>query len=184
MRGRAFLSTRELVAFGAGGLTTLALVSLGPLHARVVPSASMAPTLMPGDRLAILDAQPPTPARGEIVVFRAPFKALPGAAPAPKGPFSEEPLYIKRVVGLPGDTVAVIPGRGVRVNGHLLAEPYVQAHARYAWGPAAIPSGRVFVLGDNRNDSFDSHHWGLLPVARIVGRPAALFWPPRRSRLF
>jgi signal peptidase I len=174
------------VAFGAGGLTSLALVSLGPLHARLVPSSSMAPTLQPGDRLAVLTTGPARKlTRGEIVVFKAPFRALPGGGERPAWwELAEAPLFVKRIVGLPGDTVAVVPAHGVLVNGVRLAEPYVAEHARYAWGPERIPAGRVCVLGDNRNDSFDSHHWGLLPIDAIVGRPAAVFWPPARTRMF
>ncbi|MEB3328387.1 MAG: signal peptidase I [Candidatus Sericytochromatia bacterium] len=186
MPSRPVLSARELMAFGAGGLSTLALLSAGPLHARLVPSSSMAPTLQPGDRLAVIATGPSQrPTRGQIVVFKAPFRALPGeTAPWIWGLLAGPPLFVKRIIGLPGDTVVVVPARGVLVNGRPLAEPYVAEPARYAWGPARVPAGRVCVLGDNRNDSFDSHHWGLLPIDAIVGRPAAVFWPPSRTRIF
>jgi len=93
--------------------------------------------------------------RGDVVVFRY-----------PRNPSVE---YVKRVIALPGETVMVAHGY-VFVNGRPLEEPYLREPVRYFWGPATVPSNSVFVLGDNRNSSSDSHVWGPLPVDFVVGR--------------
>lgn len=185
MEARLALSQRELVAFGAGGLFALGCLSHGPVHARMVPSASMAPTLQPGDRLLMVQTHPGgMPERSSLVVFRPPFRGLPGEGDAPWPGVWGEALYVKRVIGLPGDRVRVLPDRGIELGGKPFAEPYVERPARYGWGPVTVPAGHVLVLGDNRNDSFDGHHWGMLPIVNIVGRPAAVFWPPLRVQRF
>lgn len=180
------LTTRELAAFGLGGLLTLALVNSGNVHARMVPSGSMAPTFLPGDRMLVIGRAPTRPvARGEILVFKPPFASFPGEG-ANLGWLGAagETTYVKRVVGLPGERVEVRKGQGVFVNGVRLAEPYTLQAPRYDWGPQVVPAGSLFMLGDNRNDSFDSHYWGFLPQDHIVGRPGAVIWPPSRWRGF
>jgi signal peptidase I len=101
------------------------------------------------------------PQRGDIVVFKAPDN--PG----------EE--YIKRVIGLPGDHVVVQGGR-VWINGQPLTEHYIAAAPDYA-DDQIVPQGYLYVLGDNRDNSDDSHVWGLLPQANIVGHVLAAYWP-------
>ncbi len=106
------------------------------------------------------------PHRGDIVVLNSPV---------------ETAEYIKRVIGLPGETVEVRAGDGVYVNGHRLAEPYIKEAPTYQW-PAGgvanvVPAGHVFVLGDNRNNSSDSHIWGFLDERSIVGRAWISYWP-------
>ena len=180
------LTTRELAAFGLGGLLTLALVNAGHVHARMVPSASMAPTFLPGDRMLVIGRDPTRPmARGEIVVFEPPFASFPGDGPD-FGWLGDAgaTTYVKRVIGLPGERVEVRRGEGVFVDGRKLAEPYAMQAPRYGWGPQVVPADRLFVLGDNRNDSFDSHYWGFLPMGNVVGRPGAVIWPPARWRGF
>jgi signal peptidase I len=178
------LTMRELAAFGLGGLVALAAANLGPVHARMVPSGSMAPTFLPGDRMLVITRSPSRAvARGEILVFKPPFASFPGDEPA-FGWLAGETTYVKRAIGLPGDRVEVKKGVGVVVNGTLLAEPYVLQAPSYGWGPAVVPPGRLFMLGDNRNDSFDSHYWGFLPQDHVVGRPGAVIWPPSRWRGF
>lgn len=180
------LTTRELAAFGLGGLLTLAVVNSGNVHARLVPSGSMAPTLLPGDRMLVIERAPDRPiARGEILVFRPPFASFPGEGPDLNWlGAAGTTTYVKRVVGLPGERVQVRRGLGVFVDGVQLAEPYALEAPRYDWGPEVVPPGRLFVLGDNRNDSFDGHYWGFLPQANVVGRPGAILWPPARWRGF
>lgn len=180
------LSTRELAAFGLGGLVMLALVNSGQVHARLVPSASMAPTFVPGDRMLVIGRAPNRPiARGEILVFKPPFASFPGDGPDLGWlGLTGTTTYVKRVVGLPGERVEVKKGDGVYVNGARIAEPYAAQPPRYAWGPQVVPQDRLFMLGDNRNDSFDSHYWGFLPQDHVVGRPGAIIWPPARWRRF
>ncbi|MEN9279418.1 MAG: signal peptidase I, partial [Gloeomargarita sp. DG_1_4_bins_134] len=90
--------------------------------------------------------------------------------------YRPENVLIKRVVALPGETVEVRDGQ-VWVNGVPLPEPYRAEAADYAWGPAVVPAGCVFVLGDNRNASNDSHVWGFLDERLILGRAWMRFWP-------
>jgi signal peptidase I len=84
--------------------------------------------------------------------------------------------YIKRVIGLPGDTVAVVGGR-VMVNGTPLEEPYIEFPASYSFGPVVVPDGNYFVLGDNRPESLDSHFGWFVPVDKLIGRAWIRFWP-------
>jgi signal peptidase I len=102
-----------------------------------------------------------SPERGDIVVFRYP------------GDPSED--YIKRVIGLPGDHVVVHDGH-VFVNGHQLTEPYIAAPPDYT-DDRVVAKGDLYVLGDNRDNSSDSHEWGLLPRANIIGRAWVAYWP-------
>jgi signal peptidase I len=105
------------------------------------------------------------PARGDVIVLHPPNNS--GGIP-----------YIKRVIGLPGDVIEVRENR-VWVNGVALNEPYINVQPTYT-GNWIIDEGTVFVLGDNRNDSSDSHTWGLLPDAQILGKAFFSYWPPER----
>ncbi len=127
------------------------------LAAFVVEGASMEPTLANRAYVIVDTLFPATRPfrRGEVIVFRFPGK--PGVE------------YVKRVIALPGETVAIAHGM-VFVNGNPLAEPYVRERTRYFWGPARVPDDSIFVLGDNRNSSSDSHVWGPLPASLVVGR--------------
>jgi signal peptidase I len=102
------------------------------------------------------------PKRGDVVVFR----------------FPQDPSrdFIKRVVGVPGDTVEVRAGKLI-LNGVSIDEPYVQNEGRYDYPPTLVPRGHYFVLGDNRGNSFDSHSWGLLPEENIIGQAMLSYWP-------
>jgi len=105
------------------------------------------------------------------------------AAP-PKKELAVPEVYIKRVVAGPGDTVRVEAETGdVYVNGVRLDEPFVGDKARYDFGPATVPEGYLFVLGDNRNRSFDSHVWGFLPRENVVGHAILRYWPLGRFGL-
>ena len=108
------------------------------------------------------------PERGDVVVFKY-----------PNDPTQD---YIKRVIGLPGDHVT-IRTTGVYVNGKRLAESgYIAAEPEYAGAgclncDVRVPKGSLFVLGDNRNNSSDSHEWGLLPRGNMIGRAWVAYWP-------
>ncbi len=112
------------------------------------------------------------PRRGDIIVFRAPDQT-PGAP---------ERDFIKRVIGLPGDTVQ-IKDCLVFVNGKPLKETYIAQPPNSVYptppatGPVTVPKGDLFVLGDNRNNSSDSHQWGMLPKENIIGQAWIIYWP-------
>lgn len=136
-------------------------------EARMVPSSSMEPTIQIGDRLwtdkLLLRFEPIK--RGDIVVLNPPFK-------------TSDP-YIKRVIGLPGETVTINGGK-VWIDGQPLNEPYEKQPPNYTWGPVTISAGQYLVLGDNRNDSYDGHYWGLLSRNEIIARAVYRIWPLNR----
>ena len=171
-----------------------------------IPSGSMERTLLPGDFLLVdklaYGAEVPftslrvpgyrTPHRGDIIVFQYPL--------------DETKTYVKRLVGLPGDTLSMREGTLVR-NGVALGEPYVvhsdpdldpgndqfgwQRHylvraaeaagfgdhpTRNNWGPLIVPAGKYFALGDNRDNSEDSRYWGFVPAENVRGRSLVVYY--------
>lgn len=143
-------------------------------EARWIPSESMVPTLQVYDKLIVdkLSYHFTNPQRGDIVVF-SPTDNIMRDNPNLKDAF------IKRVVGLPGEKVEVKGGR-VYINDQPLRENYIEALPQYKYGPATVPPNSYLVLGDNRNNSYDSHFWGFVPHDKIIGRAIVRFWPPNR----
>ena len=136
-----------------------------------IPSGSMEPTLLVHDRL-IADRLSYTfhlrePQRGDIVIFRYPG--------------NESQDFIKRVIALPGERVAIRDG-DVIINGVPLNEPYEAEAPDYEMPEVTVPAKEYFVLGDNRNHSADSHVWGFVPKANMVGKALFVYWPPQRAR--
>ncbi|NEQ45766.1 MAG: signal peptidase I [Leptolyngbya sp. SIOISBB] len=140
----------------------------------IVLSESMVPTLQVSDRLFVRRDQPDIPVTGDIVVFQPP-DALRSRRPN----LDPDDLFVKRIIGQPNEWVE-IKHRQVFIAGQPLAEPYVRMPPDYEWGPAQVPADSYFVLGDNRNESNDSHIWGYLPADKIVGRAYKIYWPPSR----
>ena len=138
---------------------------------RFIPSNSMDPTLHIGDRLLIdkVSYRFHPPHYGDIVVFEPPPQLQAVG-------YRREQAFIKRVIGLPGDTVAVHQGQVYR-NNQPLAETYILAVPTYEMPPVIVPDGALFVMGDNRNDSNDSHVWGFLPSQNVIGHATLRFWP-------
>jgi len=134
-----------------------------------VYNISMQPTLHEGNLLVVnkLAYKLGEPKRGDIIVFHY------------QGTVTED--YIKRVIGLPGDTVDVCGGI-VRVNGQAITEPYIAELPGYT-GTWKVPEGELFVLGDNRNHSSDSHDWGFVEQEWVVGRAIIVYWPLDRIRV-
>ncbi|WP_069789989.1 signal peptidase I [Cyanobacterium sp. IPPAS B-1200] len=141
-------------------------------EARYIPSSSMEPTLQINDRLIIekMTYRFRQPERGEIIVFDA-TEAI--------QQLGWNGAFIKRVIGLPGDEVMVRNG-DVQVNGQILKEPYIKDAPKYDFGPVVVPENSYLVLGDNRNNSSDSHVWGYVPDENIIGRATVRFWPFNR----
>lgn len=141
----------------------------------IVPSESMVPTLQVNDRIFVSRDPLYYPKTQDIVVFTVPPKAIEILEAEPGT------LFVKRVVGLPGQQVEIHDGQ-VWINQVPLVESYVNAPPAYRWGPAMVPSNTYFVLGDNRNESGDSHVWGFLPKANIIGEAYKIYWPAARVR--
>jgi signal peptidase I len=137
-----------------------------------IPSGSMIPTLEIGDRVLVnkFIYRFTEPKRGDIIVFESVDNP-------------DEDL-IKRVVGLPGDTVAVRRGH-LLLNGERQREPYVNKKLpdRSFYAKTKVPKGHVFVMGDNRGNSADSRVFGPLPKKNIEGEAFLRFWPPHRIGL-
>ena len=137
------------------------------VEAVTIPTGSMLPTIQLQDRLVVdeLSYKLSEIKRGDVIVFH-PLATVD----------SSGDLWIKRVIGVPGDKVEIKEGM-VLVNDQALTEPYEMAKPNYTFGPLVIPKDSYFVLGDNRNDSVDSHYWGVLPAKNVVGRALFRYWP-------
>jgi signal peptidase I len=91
-------------------------------------------------------------------------------------PIDAKTVFVKRVIGLPGEVIEVRQGH-VYINRQQFFEPYLTEAANYAWGPITVPPNTVILLGDNRNNAFDSHYWGALPQKNLLGRVIWRYWP-------
>lgn len=125
---------------------------------------SMLPTLEEGEYIIInkLSYYLEEPERGDIIVLHFPN--------------DRSRDFIKRIIGLPGDQIDVANGV-VTVNGTALTEPYINAQPSYT-GSWTVPPEHYFVLGDNRNNSSDSHNWSYLPQEDIIGKAWVIYWEP------
>lgn len=160
------------------------------VQAFFIPSGSMEPTLVPGDRVLVLKVPYyfGDPDRGDIIVFEDPdpsgvpdrgvvggffhwmFEGL-----GVQRPDSED--FIKRVVGTPGDTVVGRDGK-VFVNGEAIDEPYLTQPTE-DFEKTRVPEGRLFVMGDNRGNSLDSRFTlGFVPIDNVIGKAEVVIWPP------
>ncbi len=165
-----------------------------------IPSESMVPTLQVGERVLVnrIGSRFGDPSVGDILVFHPPAgaEASPpdqcGAKPKP-GAACDTPTsgragvnFIKRVVGVPGDTIAVRDGRVIR-NGKPTEEPFISDTCANDAGagctfrnPITVPPDQYFMMGDNRGESDDSRFWGPVPKKWIIGNAFATYWPPDR----
>ena len=148
------------------------VVTFGVQVARV-EGQSMAPTLADQDRLIVnkLSYQLGAPQRGDIVMLYYPL--------------DPDKSYVKRVIAEEGDAVRVVDGR-VYVNDVPMRDDFVSAEYRSHddWGPQVIPEGYYFVMGDHRNGSSDSRHWGFVPKKYIIGKVSIRWWPVPHARVF
>jgi signal peptidase I len=148
------------------------IVTFGFQVARV-EGQSMAPTLEDQDRLIVnkLVYRIGEPRRGDIVMLYYPL--------------NPEKSFVKRVIAEEGDTVRIVDGR-VYVNDIPLKDDYVPSEFRSHddWGPQVIPEGYYFVMGDHRNNSSDSRHWGMVPKKYIIGKVQLRWWPVPTARVF
>ena len=157
---------REFVETIVITLAIYVLVRLLLFESYRVVGHSMDPTLEDNQFLVVekVSYRLHEPERGDIIVFR--------------DPNGDKRKLIKRIVGLPGEVVEIRNGQ-VLIDGQPLDEPYIVDPGRYSQPPTEVPQGQYFVLGDNRNNSSDSHYWGTFPRQRIVGKAWLSYWPPR-----
>jgi len=150
----------------AGGLFLFTETFL--LQGFSVHGSCMEPNLYTGERLLgnKLRYRLHPPQRGDVVVFRYPD--------------NPRKIYVKRVVALPGEMIAIRDGT-VYLNGKPLHESYVINPAHGSYPPARVPSGQYFVLGDNRDHSSDSRAWGFVPTRHLEGKVWLRYWPLRRA---
>lgn len=162
--GRAKGMLRELAETVVPAIVIAVLIHVFLAQATRVYGHSMEPNLHIDMRLVVekLSYRLHTPERGDIVVLRV----RPG-----------DELLIKRVIGLPGDEVAIHDGR-VYVNGQPLDEPYLDQETRGNLAPRVVPPLHVFVMGDNRRASNDSRSFGPVHIDNIVGKAWVSYWPP------
>lgn len=141
---------------------------------RYIPSDSMFPTLEIGDRVVVekISYNFHPPHRGDIVIFSPP-------AQLQRQGYKPEQAFIKRIIGEGEHTVSV-HNQLVYIDGQALQEDYIAESPAYQLNPVQVPPETVFVMGDNRNNSNDSHIWGVLPNHQIIGRAVFRFWPLHR----
>ena len=173
---RAAQVQAELVAWVktlvSAGVYAILIVTFGFQVARV-EGMSMAPTLEDQDRLIVnkLIYRIADPRRGDIVMLYYPL--------------NPDKSFVKRVIAEEGDSVRIVDGR-VYVNDVPLNDDYVPSEYRSHddWGPQVIPDGYYFVMGDHRNNSSDSRHWGMVPKKYIIGKVQLRWWPVPAARVF
>jgi len=133
-----------------------------------IPSGSMIPTLLEGDRIIVskITYRFTEPQRGDIVVF--------------KYPKDTSKDYVKRLIGLSGETVA-LKNNQLYINGQAMPESYLPAGVHFSdYGPEQVPEGEYFMLGDNRQNSEDSRYWGSMPRKNVIGKALFIYWPLNR----
>jgi signal peptidase I len=170
-----------------------------------IPSPSMVPALSVGQRILVnrlshrLGSDPKL---GDVTVFTPPKGAETGACGLTgQGPFYDgatsrlscsratpgkaNTTFVKRVVGLPGDTIEVRNGHVIR-NGRAAKEPFASSctEPECNLGAVTVPAGTFFMMGDNRGNSDDSRYWGPVPESWIIGKAFATYWPPKRIGIF
>ncbi|WP_418790073.1 signal peptidase I [Phosphitispora sp. TUW77] len=136
-----------------------------------IPTGSMEPVLTKGDRIIVskIHYRLDNPARGDIVVF--------------KYPIDPDRDFVKRVIGLPGETLEIRDSM-LYINGEFVEQPFLSPGLKYgSYGPVTIPQGHYFMMGDNRNNSEDSRFWGMLPQENIIGKTLLIYWPLNRVQL-
>jgi signal peptidase I len=161
-----FRSLLEVALIFAGAILVAYLLQAYIVKPFQIPSESMEPTIDPGDRI-LVNRLSGSIERGDIIVFQAP--------PDPNVD------YVKRVIGLPGDTIEVKRGQ-VIVNGEPQDETYLHAADLSSFETRTVPEGNLFVMGDNRSNSQDSRYWDppWLPMDNVIGKAFFIYWPPGR----
>ncbi|MEC4986940.1 MAG: signal peptidase I [Oscillatoria sp. PMC 1068.18] len=175
--GNAIVAAIAILVLTSGVATKYSFIWLETKIERFqIPSLSMYPTLQIGDKILVRKTKNYLPQTGDLIVFQEPPKAF--ELDTQIGNEKQE-YYIKRIIAKPGQTVQINQGR-VYINDRVLQENYLQEDILYEWEAQTVPDSAYFVLGDNRNRSFDSHVWGFLPDELIIGKAYKIYWPPER----
>jgi signal peptidase I len=160
------------------GVFALIVLRLTCVQAFKMPAGSMEPTILVGDHFLVNKAAYGIHIGSKVFATRMPAR---GDIAAFLYPMDRSKVYIKRVIGLPGETIEV-RGKTVYVNGRALDEPYARHlddsddDTRSNWGPQTVPDGQVFVLGDNRDNSLDGRFFGWVPVTDLVGKAKVVYF--------
>jgi signal peptidase I len=201
VKGKSLRSTIELVMIVAAALFFALTIQAFAVKPYRIPSESMLPTLKPGQRILVdrfSHRVGGDPGLNDVTVFypasgvdtqqcgtagQGPYYS--GGAAARQScakPTSSHSgtTFVKRVVGLPGDTIAITEGHVIR-NGKPVREPFASscAGAECNLNPIRVPAGHYFMMGDNRGNSDDSRFWGPVPRKWIIGKAVASYWPPK-----
>jgi signal peptidase I len=186
---------RELPVLIVVAFVVALLIKTFLLQAFFIPSASMEPTLVEGDRVLVekVSYRLGGKKRGDVVVFEKDL-VVPGAVVEDESlstkigdafrglfgfPTGTEQDFIKRVMAVGGDKIEGRDGR-IYVNDELVEEPYLtEGQQTSPFGPTEVPEGKIFVMGDNRNNSDDSRNFGPIDADAVVGHAFLLIWPPR-----
>jgi signal peptidase I len=195
---------RELPVLIVVALVISLLLKAFIVQAFFIPSGSMEKTLhgcpgCRGDRVIVnkLSYRVGDIKRGQVIVFKGPSSwpaevstAKPPSNPVRRGVLAaaralgvappDESDFIKRVIGLPGDTVRCCDAGHVQVNGRSLNETYLYQDDRARFGPVTVPKGKLWVMGDHRSDSADSRANGPIPVKNVIGHAVVIVWPVSR----
>ncbi len=172
-RRRAILVLVVLGVLAAAGFTVAVSYAFAAFRVVRVEGHAMAPTLRDQDRLVVdkMAYREKAPQRGDIVMMRYPL--------------NPSRMFVKRVIAQPGDHLHIRAGH-VFLNGQPYDDSYVsrEFRSRDDWGPEVVPAGHYFVMGDRRNNSSDSRHWGFVPARYVVGRVIFRWWPTGDARRF
>jgi len=196
-RAWRFAPVVEIIATIALALVLAESVQAAVVKPFVIPSQSMEPTLLPGQRVLVNRLAYDfggLPQRGDIVVFHPPSSLtcaanVPATEPCPRGVSSHASDYfVKRVIGLPGDRLSIENGHPVINGKELTDEPYItpctDSTSCEMPHTIVIPRGEYYMMGDNRGDSDDSRYWGPVPLSWIIGEVFATYWPIDRIGFF
>ena len=201
MKTKPIRSTVELILTVAVALFFALTIQAFAVKPYRIPSESMVPTLEMGQRILVNRFSHKIggdPKLGDVTVFTPPAGAEEDRCGNPdQGPWGSgasarqscakptgaksDTTFVKRVVGMPGDTIAVVNGHVIR-NGKRASESFASecADASCNLNPVKVPAGHYFMMGDNRGNSADSRFWGPVPRDWVIGKAVATYWPPKQ----
>ena len=149
------------------------------IEPRWIPSGSMLPTLQIQDKILVEKVTPKFISKSNISEFRNKIVVFSVPEPLIEAGYEANTALIKRVIGIPGDKVEVKEGK-LYLNDVVQNDDNLGKNINYTIGPFTVPEKSLWVMGDNRNNSMDSHIWGFLPYEKLIGRAIFRYWPPNK----